>query len=359
MLISALPLILMMLTKISSHSFNETLNGEKTGLYFLTNNNNVEIAITNYGARIVSLIVLDKNKHSTDVVVGFDSLKGYLNSTETYHGAVVGRYANRIARGRFSLNGNIYQLSINNPPNHLHGGPRGFNNQVWKVEETRNDSIKLSYFSKDGEENYPGNLNTNVTYTLTDQNELLIHYEATTDQETVFNITSHPFFNLNGQGAGSIENHLLQINADNYSPVDESLIPTGIFTVKNTPFDFRKLKKIGQHINHDNDQLKFGAGYDHNFVLNGNGLRNAATAIGDKSGIIMEVITDQPGIQLYTGNWMQGENSIKYGLKDNHREAFCLETQHFPDSPNHPEFPSTILQPGKVFRSTTKYKFSV
>ena len=359
MLISALPLILMMPTKISSHSFNETLNGEKTGLYFLTNNNNVEIAITNYGARIVSLIVLDKNKHSTDVVVGFDSLKGYLNSTETYHGAVVGRYANRIARGRFSLNGNIYQLSINNPPNHLHGGPRGFNNQVWKVEETRNDSIKLSYFSKDGEENYPGNLNTNVTYTLTDQNELLIHYEATTDQETVFNITSHPFFNLNGQGAGSIENHLLQINADNYSPVDESLIPTGIFTVKNTPFDFRKLKKIGQHINHDNDQLKFGAGYDHNFVLNGNGLRNAATAIGDKSGIIMEVITDQPGIQLYTGNWMQGENSIKYGLKDNHREAFCLETQHFPDSPNHPEFPSTILQPGKVFRSTTKYKFSV
>ena len=349
----------MMLTKISAASFDEILNGQKTGLYFLSNQNNVEIAITNYGARIVSFIMPDKNGQPTDVVVGFDSLKGYLNSTETYHGAIVGRYANRIARGKFSLNGNSYQLSINNPPNHLHGGPKGFNNQVWEVREVKNDSITLFYFSKDGEENYPGNLQVTLTYTLTGLNELVINYEVTTDQETVFNITSHPFFNLNGQGTGTIENHLLQINANNYTPVDETLIPTGIYSVVNTPFDFRKSKKIGDNINENNEQLKYGAGYDHNFVLNGEGLRTAATTTGDKSGIVMEVITDQPGIQLYTGNYMNSENVIKYGLKDNHREAFCLETQHFPDSPNHPDFPTTVLQPGDLFRSTTIYKFSV
>lgn len=357
--LSFLPLILRMLTKIDPESFNDTLNGKKVSLHFLRNKNNIEIAITNYGARIVALIVPDKNGQSTDVVVGFDSLQGYLNSTETYHGAIVGRYANRIARGKFSLDGKTYQLSTNNPPNHLHGGPKGFNNQVWKVEDVKDDCIKLSYFSKDGEENYPGNLNVSVTYTLTDGNELRIDYEATTDQATVLNITSHPFFNLNGQGAGTIENHSLQINANNYTPVDETVIPTGIVPVENTPFDFRRPKKIGENINDNNEQLKYGAGYDHNFVLNGSGLRTAGTAVGDKTGIAMEVITDQPGMQLYTGNWMQSENTIKYGLKDNHREAFCLETQHFPDSPNHPEFPSTVLEPGKVFRSTTIYKFSV
>jgi aldose 1-epimerase len=317
------------------------------------------MAVTNYGARIVTLIVPDKNNQPTDVVVGFDSLQGYLNSTETYHGAIVGRYANRIDKGRFHLNGKTYQLAVNLPPSHLHGGPKGFNKQVWKIEEVKSNSIRLSYFSKDCEENYPGNLNLTVTYTLTDLNELRIDYKATTDQTTILNITSHPFFNLNGQGTGSMENHLLQINADNYTSVDETLIPTGIFTVENTPFDFRRLKTIGQNINDENEQLKFGAGYDHNFVLNGNGLRTAGAAIGNKSGIVMEVITDQPGMQLYTGNWMQGENNIKYGLKDNRREAFCLETQHYPDSPNHPEFPSTVLEPGDVFQSTTIYKFSV
>lgn len=347
-----------MLTKINPDSFNETLNGEKVSLHFLNNKNNVEVAITNYGARIVTLVVPDKNQNPTDVVVGFDSLQGYLNSTETYHGAIVGRYANRIARGKFSLNGKTYQLSINNAPNHLHGGPKGFNNQVWKVEDVKSNSIRLSYFSKDGEENYPGNLNVSVTYTLTNDNEVVIDYEATTDQPTVLNITAHPFFNLNGQGTGTIENHLLQINADSYTPVDETLIPTGIATVENTPFDFRKQKTIGQNINDANEQLKFGGGYDHNFVVNGQGMRSAGTAIGDKSGIAMETLTDQPGMQLYTGNWMQGENTIKYGLKDNSREAFCLETQHYPDSPNHPEFPSTILNPGEVFRSTSIYKFS-
>jgi aldose 1-epimerase len=349
---------LKMLTKISLKAFNDTLYGEKVSLHFLKNKNNIEVAITNYGARIVALIVPDKNEQPTDVVVGFDSLQGYLNSTETYHGAIVGRYANRIARGKFSLNGKSYQLSINNRPNHLHGGPKGFNNQVWKIEETKDTRIKLSYFSKDGEENYPGNLNVSLSYTLNDQNELIINYEATTDQPTVFNITSHPFFNLNGQGSGPIENHLLQINASNYTPVDEALIPRGIFTVEHTPFDFRSFKKIGESINDENEQLKFGAGYDHNFVLDGEGMRRAGIAIGDKSGIEMEVITDQPGMQLYTGNYMKGENTIKYGLKDKYREAFCLETQHYPDSPNHPEFPSTVLELGQVFRSTTIYKFS-
>jgi aldose 1-epimerase len=348
-----------MLTKINPGSFNETLNGEKVSLHFLNNKNNIEVAITNYGARIVALVVPDKNQQPTDIVVGFDSLQGYLNSTETYHGAIVGRYANRIARGKFTLNGKTYQLATNNPPNHLHGGPKGFNNQVWKMEDVRQNSIKLSYFSKDGEENYPGNLNVSVTYRISDNDELIIDYKATTDKATVLNITAHPFFNLNGQGTGTVENHLLQINADNYTPVDETIIPTGIFTVENTPFDFRAFKPIGQNINDENEQLKFGAGYDHNFVLNGQGLRTAGIAIGDRSGIVMETITDQPGMQLYTGNWMQGNNTIKYGLKDNSREAFCLETQHFPDSPNHSEFPSTVLNPGEVFRSTTIYKFSV
>jgi aldose 1-epimerase len=201
-------------------------------------------------------------------------------------------------------------------------------------------------------------LNVTITYTLTDANELVINYEASADQVTIFNITAHPFFNLNGQGAGTIENHWLHIHADRYTPVNETLIPTGLFTVENTPFDFRRSKRIGENINDNDQQLKYGAGYDHNFVLNGNGMRTAATAIGDKSGIIMEVITDQPGMQLYTGNFMKGENLIKYGLKDNYREAFCLETQHYPDSPNHPEFPSTVLNPGEVFRSATVYKFS-
>jgi aldose 1-epimerase len=348
-----------MLTKISPDAFNDTLNGEQVSLHFLRNKNNVEIAITNYGARIVALIVPDNKNQPTDVVVGFDSLQGYLDSTETYHGAIVGRYANRIARGQFMLNGHTYQLPINNPPNHLHGGPKGFNNQVWKVGDIKSNCIRLTYFSKDGEENYPGNLDVTVCYTLTEENDLKIDYDVTTDKPTILNITAHPFFNLNGQGTGTVENHLLQINADNYTPVDETVIPTGVVSVEGTPFDFRKTKEIGENINDDDQQLEYGAGYDHNFVLNGRGLRHAGIAMGDKSGIVMEVITDQPGMQLYTGNWMVGENNIKYGLKDNKREAFCLETQHYPDSPNHPGFPSTVLQPGHVFRSTTIYKFSV
>lgn len=356
-MICRLPVILFMLSKLDHTLFSQIINGAQTSLHFIRNKNHVEIAITNYGARIVALIVPDKNQNPVDVVVGFDSLNGYLNSTETYHGAIVGRYANRIAGGKFSLNGKNYQLSINNPPNHLHGGPHGFNNQVWKVEEVKENTVRLSYLS-DGEENYPGNVTVCIIYTLTDANELIINYEAVTDQATVFNITAHPFFNLNGQGSGTIENHLLQVNADRYTPVDKSLIPLGIFPVEKTPFDFRTAKTIGQDINEKNEQLEYGAGYDHNFVLNKSGLRSVARATGEKSGISMEVITDQPGMQLYSGNYMKSENKIKYGLMDKFREAFCLETQHFPDSPNHPEFPTTILNPGEVFQSTTIYKFS-
>ena len=348
-----------MLQRLNPTLFKDRIDGKQTSLHFLKNRNNVEIAITNYGARIVALIVPDKNQNPTDVVVGFDSLDGYLNSTETYHGAIVGRYANRIARGKFVLNGKEYQLAINNPPNHLHGGPHGFNTQVWTIEQATENKIHLSYFSKDGEENYPGDLNVNVIYTLSDENELSINYEATTGQTTILNLTAHPFFNLNGQGNGTIENHLLQVNADNYNPVDDTLIPIGVYPVANTPFDFTQPKTIGKNIHDENEQLKYGAGYDHNFVLNKNGLRIAATATGDKSSITMKVITDQPGMQLYTGNYMKSENTIKYGLKDNFRQAFCLETQHFPDSPNHPGFPSTVLEPEDVFKSTTIYKFSI
>lgn len=348
-----------MISKIDAALFNETVNAKKTNLHFLKNSNGFEAAITNYGARVVALIVPDKNQQPTDVVIGFDSLKGYLNSTETYYSAIVGRYANRIARGKFSLNGKTYQLHINNPPNHLHGGPLGFHVQVWDVKEITGNSIMLSYFSKDGEENYPGNLTVHIRYTLTGNNELILNYEATTDASTVLNLTAHPFFNLNGQGSGTIENHLLQINADNYNPVDENLIPNGIDAVTNTAFDFRNEKKIGQNIHDDDLQLKYGAGYDHNFVLNGSGLRTAAKAVGDKSGIAMEVLTNQPGMQLYSGNYLKSENKIKYGCVDQFREAFCLETQHFPDSPNHLNFPTTVLHPGEVFQSTTVYQFSI
>ncbi|MFL5809197.1 MAG: aldose epimerase family protein [Flavisolibacter sp.] len=343
--------------KLEKELFDHSIEGKQTSLHFLQNKN-MQVAITNYGARIVAIILQDKNKKPIDVVVGFDSINGYLRSTETYHGTIVGRYANRIAGGKFLLDGKEYRLSVNNPPNHLHGGPKGFHNQVWDIKKISANGVQLSYFSKDGEENYPGNLQVMVEYSLSEKNELGIRYEATTDSATVINLTSHPFFNLNGIGSGTIENHLLWIHADNYNPVNEALIPTGIFSVNNTPFDFRNKMTIGKQINDENVQLKYGAGYDHNFVLNENGMRTVAKATGDKTGIGMEVITDQPGMQLYSGNYMKSENRIKWGFVDDFRTAFCLETQHFPDSPNHPEFPSTVLRPGENFKSETVYKFT-
>ena len=340
-------------------SFISSPGNKQTVLHKLKNNKGLEVDVTNYGARFVTIFFPDRNNKITDVVVGFDSIEGYLTSTETYYSALVGRYANRIARGNFTLNGKQYHLSINNSPNHLHGGPNGFHTQVWDVKSVSDNSISLSYLSPDGEENYPGNLQVNVTYSLSENNELVIEYEASTDQATVLNLTSHPFFNLNGQASGRIEDHSLQIQADQYTPVDASLIPTGIESVENTSFDFRAAKKIGRDINDQHVQLGYGSGYDHNFVLNGNGFRIVATAIGDQSGIAMDVLTDQPGMQLYTGNFMKGENKIKYGKLDHYREAFCLETQHFPDAPNQPLFPSTVLEPGQNFRSKTIYKFYI
>lgn len=344
-------------------AFQDAVDGKATSLYILKNKSNAEAAITNYGARVVSLLVPDKNGTLTDVVVGYDSIGKYVHQPETYFGAIVGRYGNRIAKGKFKLEGAEYTLATNNSPNHLHGGKKGFGAVVWTARQLNGQSVELTYLSKDGEEGYPGNLQVKVTYTLTDSNELKIDYEATTDKSTVLNLTNHAYFNLNGQGSGTINNHLLQINADNYTPVDSTLIPTGkIEPVTGTPFDFTQPTPIGSRIGADNEQLKYGKGYDHNFVLNpntGSGLNLAATVQGDQSGIFMEVYTQQPGIQFYGGNFLTGADPIKGGKKDDYRSALCLETQHFPDSPNQPSFPSTELKPGTTYTSTTVYKFSV
>jgi len=341
---------------LDARLFHEKLNGKFTSLHLLQNGS-IQMAVTTYGARIVSLLVQGQQPEPVDVVVGFDSLRKYLDSSEPYHGTIVGRYANRIARGKFTLNGTQYKLRINNPPNHLHGGPDGFHNQVWDVVESGKNFITLSYLSKDGEENYPGNLQVQLTYEINNQNEIVLKYRAETDKTTIINLTSHPFFNLNGQGKGKITEHELRIYASQYNPIDKNLIPTGIATVENTPFDFREPRLINTMLDQPNEQLRFGGGYDHNFILDQRGWKPAARVTGNISRISMEVSTDQPGIQLYTGNFMKGENTIKYGLKDDFRSAFCLETQHFPDSPNHPEFPSTILHPNELFQSKTIYRF--
>jgi aldose 1-epimerase len=342
-------------------AFVDTTTAQHTGLYILRNGH-AQAAITNYGARLVSLIVPDKNGIATDVVVGYDNIGNYLHQPDTYFGAVVGRYGNRIAKGHFMLKGKAYSLAINNAPNSLHGGKKGFDAGVWTAKQTSAQSVELFYLSTDMEEGYPGNLQVKVVYTLTDSNTLRIDYQATTDKSTVLNLTNHAYFNLNGQGSGTINNHFLQLNADLYTPVDSTLIPTGkIEPVAGTPFDFRQSTAIGSRLNATNQQLKFGRGYDHNFVLNKSkdSLTLAAVAEGDKSGIVMTVRTDQPGVQFYGGNFMQGTNPIKGGKKDDYRSAFCLETQHYPNSPNEPAFPSTELDPGQTFRSTTTFTFGV
>jgi aldose 1-epimerase len=276
-----------------------------------------------------------------------------------YYGATIGRYANRIANGTFSLQDKNYLLETNNGINHLHGGEKGFHNIVWDVEVQSKNSITFKYLSPDGEEGYPGNVAVFVTYTLTDDNEMAIEFKATTDRATIINLTNHAYFNLNG--IGNINDHTLYINADNYTPVNEHLISTGnIETVSDTPFDFRQPKKIGSDINNDNEQLKYGKGFDHNFVLNkkNDECSLAASATGDISNIKMNVFTTEPGIQLYTGNFMDGSNILANGSSDDFRTAFCLETQHFPDSPNKNNFPSTILTPGNTYKSRTVFCFS-
>ncbi len=342
-------------------SFQKTIDGKQTDLFVLKNKNNVQAAITNYGGRLVSLLVPDKNGKLTDVSVGFGNVEDYTKGSDTFFGATIGRYGNRIAKGKFKLEGKEYTLVTNNGANHLHGGNKGFSRVVWDAKQVDDKTLELTYVSKDMEEGYPGNLNVKVTYTLTDDNELRIGYEATTDKTTIVNLTNHTFFNLNGEGSGDILGHQLQVSADRYNPVDSTLIPTGIEPVKGTPFDFNQSTAIGARIKDEHQQLKYGGGYDHNFVLTGGGgkeLKKVATAVGDKSGIAMDVLTIEPGLQFYSGNFMESGHTLKNGSKDAYRTAFCLETQHFPDSPNQPAFPSTTLKPGQTYATTTVYKFS-
>ncbi len=346
----------------SRSAFQSTIDGKQTDLYILKNANGMTAAITNYGGRLVSLLVPDSSGKMVDVIVGFDSVSTFKNSSEPYFGATIGRYGNRIAKGKFTLDGKEYTLATNNGSNHLHGGKKGFQDVVWDAKQVGDSVLELSYLSKDMEEGYPGNLTVKVTYNLNSNNELKIDYNATTDKKTVVNLTNHAFFNLNGYNAGTINNHILQINADRYTPVDSTLIPTGkLEPVENTAFDFRQPTAIATNLAKDGEQIKNGNGFDHNYVLNEpgtNGMHKAATITGDKSGIVMEVITEEPGLQFYGGNFMQSKNKMKGGIADDFRTAFCLETQHFPDSPNQPSFPSTVLEPGKTYQTTSIYRFS-
>ena len=343
--------------------FGKISDGTEVYAYTLNNSQGLKAVITNYGGRLVSLLVPDKNGKLTDVVVGFKNAAEYENATDAYFGATIGRFGNRIANGKFNLAGKEYTLFKNNGPNTLHGGKKGFQSVVWSARQPDANTLELTYLAKDMEEGFPGNLPVKVTYALNNENELTIDYEATTDKMTVVNLTNHAYFNLNGEGSGTILNHLLQINADTYTPVNATLIPTGkIEPVAGTPFDFRQPTRIGARIKANNEQLKFGGGYDHNFVLNknsGTDLNLAATATGDKSGIMMQVRTQEPALQFYSGNFMKGQNTFKNNSKDNFQTAFCLETQHYPDSPNQPGFPSTVLKPGETYKTRSIYQFSV
>jgi aldose 1-epimerase len=328
----------------------------------LKNRNGVVVTLSHFGARIVGIIVPDKNRNPIDVVLGFNSLQEYIQTPDPYYGATIGRYANRIAKGSVSLEGKNYNLPVNNGENHLHGGPKGFHTKYWSVAQLSDVSVTFSILSEDGDEGYSGNLQVSVNYTLTESNELVIKFKATTDATTIINLTNHAFFNLNGEGSGSIEDHSIKINADYFTPVSASLIPTGeIRSVVNTPFDFRNFQTIGARIHSNEEQLKLGNGYDHNFVLRNQDTTKlvlAASAIGDKTGIKLELFTTEPGMQLYTGNFMLGRNTLRSGAMDDFRTAFCFETQHYPDSPNQTSFPSTVLKKGEEFQSETIFKFS-
>jgi aldose 1-epimerase len=337
--------------------------GRAVNLYTLTNSHGLEVRAMNYGGIIVSMRVPDRKGQFADIVLGHETLEGYLPNPP-YIGALVGRYANRIANGSFTLDGKTYTLPKNDGPNTLHGGvTRTFDKVVWDDEPLRGDTpgVRFTYLSKDGEEGFPGNLTAKVTYSLNDNNELMIDYEATTDKATPINLSQHSYFNLAGEGSGEILNHELMLNADRFTPVDKNLIPTGeLRPVKGTPFDFTTSTRIGARIDDNYDQLVLGHGYDHNFVINrkGDGLELAARVYEPISGRVLEVLTTQPGIQFYTGNFLDGTVTGKQGHVYKHRNALCLETQHFPDSPNHPDFPSTILKPGQTFHEKAVFKFS-
>jgi len=348
---------------IKKEKFGTTPDGQAVDVYTLTNSQRVEVRIMTFGGIVLSVRVPDRNGKLDDVVLGFDSLEPYFTNSP-YFGAIIGRYGNRIANGKFALDGTEYTLPKNNGPNTLHGGVKGFHKVVWQAEplEKKNGvALVLRYTSKDGEEGFPGNLKTKVTYTLTDSNELAIDYEATTDKATPVNLTSHSYFNLAGQGTGDVLADELQINADRFIPVDKTLIPTGeLRPVKGTPMDFTKPTAIGAHIKDNYDQLTMALGYDQTFVLNrkGSGLEFAARVHEPSTGRILEIETTEPGVQFYAANNLDGSLTGKQGRVYKQYYALCLETQHFPDSPNHPGFPSTILRAGETYHSKTVYKFS-
>jgi aldose 1-epimerase len=348
---------------LKKESFGTTPEGRQVDLYSFVNSHKLEVRVINYGGIIVSLRVPDRKGKLADVVLGFDDFSGYLEN-KPYFGAIIGRYANRIANGKFSLDGRQYTLAKNNGQNSLHGGLKGFNKVIWQAEPFHNPlgrGVILAYLSKDGEEGYPGNLNLKVTYTLSDDDQLWIDYQATTDKATPINLTQHSYFNLAGEGSGDVLEHQLELNADQFTPIDKNLIPTGeIRSVKGTPLDFTESTPLGARINAPYEQLVIAHGYDHNFVIRRteDRVQRAARVREPKSGRTLEVLTTEPGVQLYSANFLDGTIVGKHGHRYKQREAFCLETQHFPDSPNHPNFPSTILRPGKIFHSRTVFKFS-
>jgi aldose 1-epimerase len=351
---------------VKQENFKSTYKNLETDLYTIKNKNGIVMQVTNYGAKIVTLFVPDKEGNFKDIVFGYDNIKDYLNG-DKYFGAVVGRYANRIAGGKFVLDGTEYHIPTNDGgKNALHGGDSGFDDAVWtgEVLQTANgEAVKLVLDSPDGDQGFPGNLHVEVLYTLTDKNELIVNYSAVTDKPTVVNLSQHSYFNLHGQDSGPILNQELVINADYFTPVDSALIPTGeIRPVEGTAFDFRKPHLIGERIADGEEQLVLGGGYDHNFILNkekAGELTFAASAYDTLSGRFLEVYTTQPAIQFYTGNFLNGSQTGKGGVVYNYRSGFCLETQHYPDSPNHPDFPSTVLRPGEEYKQQTIFRFSL
>jgi aldose 1-epimerase len=343
--------------------YGVTAKGDSVKQYALTNKNGMKVEVINYGGIITSLTAPDKNGKYQDVVLGFTKPEDYFNGNPYFFGALIGRHGNRIANAKFTLEGKTYELDKNDGPNSLHGGKEGFDTKIWTVEpvkEAQFPTLKLTYVSADGEEGFPGKLTTTVLYTLTDDNALEISYEATTDKATVVNLTQHSYFNLSGNFTQSITDHELQLKAEKFLPVNSTIIPTGEEkSVKGTPFDFTVSKPIGKDIGSNDEQIRLGQGYDHNWILEGKGLRTIATVYHPASGRVMEVMTDQPGVQFYSGNFLDGKYETKTGGKYEKRNGFCLETQHYPDSPNQKAFPSTELKPGQKYQTKTIYKFSV
>jgi aldose 1-epimerase len=348
---------------INPQAFNKMIDGKQVKLYTLKNQNGMEITVTNYGARIVSWMVPDKKGHMEDVVLGYDSIDSYLNAGESYYGASIGRYGNRIAKGEFTLGDIQYKLAQNNGVNSLHGGVNGFSRKIWEVVPKGTNELDFTLVSPDMDEGFPGELSVAMSYKLTNNNELVIQYEAKCDKPTVINLTNHSYFNLHGAGNGTILDHQVTLNADFFTPIDSTLIPTGEFVpVENTPFDFRNPTLIGERINSTDQQIRFGLGYDINYVLKKSADQNislAASVFEPQSGRLLEVFTDQPGIQFYSGNFLNGKYPGKKGKTYGYRTGFCLETQHYPNSPNQPKFPSVVLGPDQVYTHTCIYKFSV